>query len=493
MARLRQARDTKETVAVYGDFDADGVTGTALMVRAFQRYGLWAVPYIPHRVSEGHGLNEGAIDKLAEQGVRLIVTVDCGVTDVDAIAHANRRGVEVIVTDHHTPGGAAPDAVAIVNPKAAHSDYAFDQLTGVGMALKLAHALLGGEADDWSDGLLELAAIGTITDMAPLLGENRYIVHRGLEQLRNTRNVGLRALMASARVDPAHANAESIGFGIGPRLNAAGRLGHADVAYELLMTTDPARAKELSGELEMVNQQRRDLTSTTVDACLERVEDAGGPGTLIMMGDAEFHPGVVGLAAGRLAEQYGVPAVVYALDGDIAMASCRSAPGFHWAHALQACDELLTRYGGHAQAAGFSCPVDRLDELQARLEAVASEWLQDRPVSTEGVVDAEAAPAAVMGETFQAIRRMEPFGMANPAPVFLARGIEVERASTMGADAQHFRLGLRDGGVVWDAVAFRQEWVPGTRAVDIVYTIDVDHWNGQPRLRLTLQDYAPVN
>ena len=488
--RLREARNSKDPVAVYGDFDADGVTGTAVMVRAFQRYGLSAVPYIPHRVAEGHGLNIGAIETLGRQGIRLIVTVDCGVTDVDAIAHANRLGIDVIVTDHHTPGERTPNAVAIVNPKAAHSDYAFDQLTGVGLALKLAHALLEGEPD-WGDGLLELAAIGTITDMAPLLGENRYIVHRGLQELRRTRNVGLRALMASAKVDPEFANAESIGFGIGPRLNAAGRLGHADTAYELLMTTDPARAQALSAELEGINQQRRDLTGATVDACLDRVDAGGGPGALIMLGDEKFNPGIVGLAAGRLAEQYGVPAVVYALEGGVAMASCRGAPGFDWAQALRSCDDLLTRYGGHAQAAGFSCPAERLGELQARLEAVAAEWLDGKGASTEGVVDAEAGPASVMGETFRQIQRMEPFGMGNPAPVFLARGIEVVRVSTMGAEKQHFRLSLRDGGVVWDAVAFRQEWVQGTRAADIVYTIGIDHWQGRERLRLTLHDYAP--
>ncbi len=491
MDRLRLARERQEAVAVYGDFDADGVTGTAVLVRAFQRYGIWAVPYIPHRVSEGHGLNIAAIDQLALQDVRLIVTVDCGVTDVDAIAHAKGIGIDVIVTDHHTPGATPPAAIAIVNPKADHSDYAFDQLTGVGMALKLAHALLESDRGDWGDGLFELAAIGTITDMAPLQDENRYIVDRGLKEMRRTRNIGLRALMRVARVDAPFANAESIGFGIGPRLNAAGRMEHAMTAYDLLMTANATQADALAGELDRYNRLRRELTEETVNACLERVEAMGAIGPLIMVGDAAFNPGVIGLAAGKLVERYGRPAAVFAIEGDLAMASCRSAAGFHWAHALQTSDDLLNRYGGHAQAAGFSCAVDRLPELQARLEAVAAEWLDSETLSTDGLVDADVPPREVMGETFQTMRRMEPFGVGNPAPVFLARGIAVEDVKTMGAEGQHFRLRLRDGEATWEAVGFKQEWVPGTRAIDIVYTMDIDHWNGNPRLRLTIQDYAP--
>jgi single-stranded-DNA-specific exonuclease len=491
LERIQQARDRQETVAVYGDFDADGVTGTAVLVRGFQRYGLSAVPYIPHRVTEGHGLNVTAIDRLALQGVRLIVTVDCGVTDVDAIVHAKGLGIDVIVTDHHTPGAAPPAAVAIVNPKADHSDYAFDQLTGVGMALKLSQALLESDGGDWGDGLFELAAIGTITDMAPLQDENRYIVDRGLKELRRTRNVGLRALMRVARIDTAFANAESIGFGIGPRLNAAGRMDHAMTAYDLLMTTSAAQADALASELDGYNRQRRELTEETVNACMERVEAMGKLGPLVMVGDTTFNPGVIGLAAGRLVERYGLPAAVFAIEGDLVMASCRSAAGFHWAHALQTSDDLLNRYGGHAQAAGFSCRLDQLPELQARLEAVAAEWLDSHALSTDGLVDADVAPNEVMGETFQTIRRMEPFGMGNPEPLFLSRGTEVDDAKTMGAEGKHLKLRLRAGGVEWDAVAFKQTWVPGTRTIDMVYAVGIDYWNGNPRLRLTIQDYAP--
>jgi single-stranded-DNA-specific exonuclease len=488
--RITQARNAGETVAVYGDFDADGVTGTALMVTALRHFGLTVISYIPHRVSEGHGLNLGAVDKLRAQGVTLIITVDCGVTDVEPIAHAKANGVDTIVTDHHLVAANLPEASAIINPHAEHSRYGFDHLTGVGMVLKLSQALLEPERGEaWADGLMELAAIGTITDMAPLLGENRYIVRRGLKHLGKTTSIGLQTLMDVARVDTAHVNAESIGFGIGPRINAAGRLDHADIALELLTTTDPARARALVGEMDTFNTQRRTLTEETV--ATGRTQIPANVPPLIAVGDASFNPGVVGLVAGKLAEEFGAPALCYAQDGDLVMASCRCSPTFHWADALTACDDLLIRYGGHAQAAGFQCDVSVLPALIDRLQAIAAERLGAATGAPPGVVDAEVGVTDLMGPTFQALKKMEPFGMGNPAPLFLSRGVEVREARTMGQGGAHFRMTLFAGGATWDAVAFRQAWVAGTRYVDIVYTLDVDHFRGEPRLRLTIQDYAP--
>ena len=491
--RLEIARQRAETVAVFGDFDADGVTGTALMMRALTRYGLLPVPYIPHRVTEGHGLNNGAVDKLKDQGVTLIVTVDCGVTDVGPIAHAKNSDIDTIVTDHHLVTGSRPDAIAVINPRAPGSNYAFHHLTGVGMALKLSQALLEPtHPADWADGLMELAAIGTVTDMAPLVDENRYIVNAGLEQLRSTKSVGIRTLLESARVHPAEASAETIGFTIGPRLNAAGRLDHADTAYRLLMTDDPSEALALAKQLQKSNTGRQQLTEETLQGCRQQVAELGGPDTVVLLGSTEFNPGVVGLVAGKLVEEFGSPAAVYSLQGDTVMASCRSAPGFHWTDALTACGDLLDRFGGHAQAAGFSCHVDRLPELHQRLLAVAAERWRGPANLLEGVADAEVELSSLMGQTFQALRRMEPFGVGNPEPVFITKDVTITEARTMGADGQHFRLKLRTGGAMWEAVAFRQEWVPGTKRAHIVYTMNVDHWNGRQRLRLTLLDYAPV-
>jgi single-stranded-DNA-specific exonuclease len=491
--RLQSARDRGETVAVYGDFDSDGVTGTALMVRALGRFGIASVPYIPHRVQEGHGLNAPAINLLHSQGVSLIVTVDCGVNDVEAVALASELGMETIITDHHTIGGPLPGAVAIINPKALDSTYPFYDLTGVGMALKLAHALLEpGLPDTWAEGLLELAAIGTVTDMAPLLHENRYIVRRGVEQLRHTTTPGLLELMRAARLEPLLLEAEGIGFGIGPRLNAAGRLDHAMAAYDLLMTTDSAHAKALTAQLETHNNQRRELTDEVLRRCRAQVLEAEDIGPLIMVGSPDYNPGVVGLVAGKLTEELGVPTAVYSVDRNVVRASCRSAPSFHWAEALEACEPLLTRYGGHAQAAGFTCDAAVLPELQERLAAIASEQLDGQPRTTDGFVDAALPLQHLMGPIFTACRSLAPFGVGNPAPVFLTRGLEVESVRTMGADKAHFRMRLRSNAAVWEAVAFRQSFVAGTKRVDVVYTLDIDHWGGTSKLRLTVLDYAPA-
>lgn len=488
--RLASARSWGERVVVYGDFDADGVTGTALLTKALRRYGLDVSSYIPHRVSEGHGLNVPAVEQLARQGAQLIVTVDCGITDVEAVARAGSLGVDTIITDHHVAPPALPQASAVVNPHAPHSRYAFDHLTGVGMSLKLAHALLEPEAGgSWADGLMELAAIGTVTDMAPLLGENRAIVREGLRHLGGTSSVGLRALLLAGRTDPTHASAETIGFTIGPRLNAAGRLGHAEPALELLLTADAERAKALVAELDGYNTERQQLTEKTLQRARALVPSTPPP--LIMVGEPDFNPGVVGLVAGKLSEEFGAPAVVYAEESGRILASCRTAPGFHWANALSDCSDLLLRHGGHAGAAGFSCDPASLDALRERLEAIAAEQLGEGSRASDGVVDAEVELRELMGPSFQLLRRMEPFGVGNPAPLFLSRGVGVERATPMGSTGNHFRMTLRSSGATWDAVAFRQSWVNGTTAIDVVYTLDVDHWNGQPRLRLTIKDYAP--
>ena len=490
IARIAQARDRGETAAVFGDFDADGVTGTALMVKALTKYGLNVVPYIPHRVREGHGLNDAAVDSLAAQGVRLIVTVDCGVSDVAAVAHARTLGIDTVVTDHHLVSGGLPEAAAVINPHAAHSGYGFDHLTGVGMTLKLSQALLEPKwGPRWSEGLMELAAIGTITDMAPLLGENRFIVRRGLEHLSRTSSEGLLALMRAARVDQAHVNAENVGFAIGPRLNAAGRLDHADVAYDLLVTEDRRVAEERVRELDHMNTERRRLTEEFLARGREQVPAVVPP--LIAVGAADFHPGVVGLVAGKLAEEFGAPALCYALDGDRVMASCRSAPGFHWADALSACADLLERWGGHAQAAGFACEARVLPDLTSRLTAIAAERTGEAASAGRSTVDAEVALADLMGPTFQKLMQMEPFGIGNPPPLFLTRGVQVLAASPLGAGGLHFKLRLRAAGSLWDAVAFRQNWLNGVEVIDIVYAIKVDHWNGEARLQLVIEDYAP--
>ncbi len=493
LERIRAARENKEKVCIYGDFDADGITGTALLVKAFTRFGLDTIPYIPNRASEGHGLNFDSIKAISAKQVTLIVTVDCGSNDLQEIKYAKEIGIDTIVTDHHVVGKVRPEAIAILNPKSESHAGVFEQLTGVGMALKLADATLSDEFPNWSEGLLELAAIGTITDMAPLIGDNRYIVDRGIKQLRQTENVGLKHLMVEAKISTPLVNAENIGFAIGPRINSAGRLGDAILAYELLTTSSSSRASELSKILENTNLTRRDLTNSTVNHCVALVQDMKEQPNLLIVGDPTFNIGIVGLAAGRLSEKFGLPSVVFKASGNIVTGSCRTNGSFNWATALDSCSDLLLRYGGHAQAAGFTCMLEKFEELSIRLESIASETAELGVHASKGLIDAEVKPSTVMSEAFNTMKLMAPFGIGNPAPIFLGRRMQINKVQYLGRDAQHFQLKIRDDEAIWDAIAFNQTWVEGTELADFVYTINVDHWKGKPRLRLNVQDYLPIS
>ncbi len=492
ITRVKKARDQKEKVCIYGDFDADGITGTALLIKAFLRFGISAIPYIPDRSSEGHGLNFGSLKKIASNGVKLIITVDCGTNDLEEISFAKSMGIDTIVTDHHASGMSESDAIAILNPKSELNSNKFDQLTGVGMALKFADALLSGEFEDWDDGLFELAAIGTITDMAPLVGDNRYIVNKGIQELRSTKNIGLLQLMASAKIDHASVSAENIGFSIGPRINSAGRLGDAIVAFELLTTHSTSKAIELSGQLEKTNLERRVFTEEHIIHCTMLAEKLEDIGNLLIVGDHDLNVGIIGLTAGKLSEKFGVPTAVYSIKDQVVSASCRTNTLFNWADALDTCADLLIRYGGHAQAAGFTCDISNLPELQVRLDAIAAEKFDPRFLISQGIIDAEATPTIVMRDAFPIMKLMEPFGIGNPAPIFLGRNMLVDEVVYMGKDSQHLQLKLRDHASIWTAIAFNQAWVEGTREADFVFSISISNWKGKPRLRLNIHDYFPV-
>ncbi|MFN2186343.1 MAG: single-stranded-DNA-specific exonuclease RecJ, partial [Anaerolineae bacterium] len=346
--RLSEAIGSEELVAVYGDFDTDGVTATALLVQALSAAGAQVLPYIPSRVDEGYGLNIEALRDLYRQGVRLVVTVDCGIRAIDEVEQAS-RGLDLIVTDHHSVGDDLPPALAIINPKQPGCLYPFKDLSGVGVAYKLAQGLLvacernGIPAALTANDLLDLVALGTVADLVPLLGENRELVRRGLEKLRTSPRPGVEALMADASVRRGAVDATAIGFRLGPRLNAAGRLEHAMLAYDLLTNTDPLETKELAGQLGRLNQRRQELTEKTV-AEAEAQLQAGDPDAfLYLVASHEFEPGIVGLAASRLTEAYYRPSVVVELGDEESRGSCRSIPEFHITKALDQCQDLLVR------------------------------------------------------------------------------------------------------------------------------------------------------
>ncbi len=498
--RLQRAICRGEKIAVYGDFDADGVTATAVLVEALSSLGACVEPYIPDRVDEGYGLNLGALRKLYRRNVRLVVTVDCGVRSVREVEQA-RGYLDVIITDHHLPADQLPPATAIIDPKQPGCPYPCKDLSGVGLAYKLAQALLARPpaksqpAPDLQESLLDLVAVGTVADLAPLLGENRSLVRRGLDILNKVGRPGMAALVADAGLRRGEVNSTAIGFRLGPRLNAAGRLEHAMLAYDLLTKTDGLETKSLAERLGDLNHQRQQLTDQTVAAAEAQVLAGDPEARLYLAASPDFKPGIVGLAASRLTEAYYRPSAVVELGAEESRGSCRSIPEFHITEALDECRELLIRHGGHRAAAGFTVATRNLNALRDRLQAIAAERLAGVELRPALEIDAEMLLEEAGWPTHDLLSQLEPCGAENPTPVLLSRDVEVREVRTMGADQKHLKLGLRDRhGVAWDAVLFRGGHlggeVPGR--IDVAYSLLVNEWNGEKRLQLDVQDFRPA-
>jgi single-stranded-DNA-specific exonuclease len=493
VGRIYRALLSGETIAIYGDFDADGITGTAILVRGLSKLGGKTVPYIPHRLTEGYGLNVTALESLYKQGVSLVITVDCGITALNEVERAKRLGLDVIITDHHSPLPEMPSAMAIINPKRADSSYGFSELTGAGVALKLLQALfqnLGKEGQ--LEELMDLAAIGTVADIAPLSGENRYLVKEGLKLMNTNPRLGLGEIISQAGLKPGNLNAESISWAIAPRLNAAGRLAHAMTSYKLLMTESPQEARDLASWLEEKNSERQRLTTRVLATAREQVV-AQGIKPLLLAADKDYPLGIAGLIAGRLAEEFYRPAIVVRTGETVSSGSGRSIPEFNIIKALTECRELLSHFGGHSQAAGFTLPTQNLPQLQENLAQLAAEQLADADLRPQLDIDARVALPDLSGDTFSTIQQLAPFGRGNPSPTFLSQRTEVIDCRTMGNGAEHLRLKLKQGGTVWDGVGFR---LGGYLAeispqLDIVYNLEIDRWGDKERLRLNIVDFAP--
>ena len=501
VTRLRQAIRQREPIAVYGDFDADGVTATALLVETLSALGAQAEPYIPHRVDEGYGLNVGALRELAQRSIKVVVTVDCGIRSPSEVAYGHRLGLDIIVTDHHSPGEELPSATAAINPKQADCRYPFKELAGVGLAFKLAQALLRanrqtpiarGAVDLDEEDLLDLVALGTVTDLAPLLGENRALVRRGLEKLNQPQRLGLQTLISQAGVRPGQITATTIGYVLGPRLNAAGRLDTAMDSYNLLTSNSLAEARSLALKLEEVNRERQRLTVDTLERAREQVLAIGEEERLFFVAAEDYLPGIVGLVAQRLTDEFYRPSVVAELGGETSRASCRSIPEFNITAALDQCSELLVRYGGHAAAAGFTVTNSNLESLQQRLRQIATHQLEGLELLPTLSIDAEVDLSEMNWATHALLEQLEPFGYANPTPVFLSREVTVRDARVVGEC--HLKMTLSDGRAVWDAIAFRQGGWAGKlpRQIDVVYSLEVNEWNEEKRLQLNVKDLRPV-
>jgi single-stranded-DNA-specific exonuclease len=499
--RLHTAVTGGELVAVYGDYDVDGVTATVLLVELLQAAGARVEPYIPNRFDEGYGLNNDALDALQSRGVRLVVTVDCGVRSPGEAAHAREMGLDLIITDHHHPGPELPAATAIINPRQPGDEYPFKELAGVGLAYKLAQAYLesypipGTGDEKW----LDLVTLGTVADLAPLWGENRQLVSAGLSKMRAgfTRQ-GLLSLANSAEVTSEKMNSWTIGFTLAPRLNAAGRLESALDAYQLLITTNPDEAGLLAQKLSKRNWERQQITRQIQAKAIELAfKDEPDPMLLIAV-DPEFNEGVVGLAAARLVEAYYRPAIVARRGPDSTRASCRSIPEFHITAALDACADLLVKHGGHKVAAGFTVMNENFDPLVARLRALVAEQLAGKDLRPCLLYDYDLPLNLLTVEKEKEVmgfmQRLQPFGLGNPEPLFVSRNLKVSKARTIGRDNSHLKLTVSGLGRTFEAIAFRQgHWLNQKfDQVDLLYTLEYNEFNANTTLQLNVKDIKPV-
>ncbi len=496
--RIRRAIKAHEPIAIYGDYDVDGVTATALLVQTLAAFGADVRPYIPRRADEGYGLNVEALQHLKEDGVRLVITVDCGVRSLTEVAFAKSIGLDLIVTDHHMPTEDLPDAYALINPKQPACPYPFKELAGVGLAFKLAQALLivNAKTDEkkaalTEDDLIDLVALGTVADLAPLLGENRLLVARGLQQLRRTQRPGLRALLQISGVKSIDTGA--IGFSLGPRLNAAGRLDHALNAYDLLMTADQTKAEHIALELDARNRERQTITKELSDRAREIVmAHSNGSAALLFAADPSFNSGVVGLVASRLTEEFYRPSVVIEQGLHESRGSCRSIPEFHMTQALDECRELFIRHGGHAAAAGFTIETTKLDILAQRLSDIAQRQLGGQELLPTLAIDAVLHLHKLKPELFHALQQLEPHGYANPQPMFASRGVSIVEIRTVGMESAHLKMKVGDGGTIFDAIGFKFGHMADrlTRGdkLDIAYTFEENEWNGERKYQLNIKD-----
>ena len=496
LARIEQAATAGERIAIWGDYDADGMTAIVVWVLALRALGVEPMRHVPSRLVDGYGLSVPGLERLREAGVTLVITCDCGVGNVAEVDAAREMGIDVVVTDHHLPPDVLPRAVAVVDPHRRDCPYPDPDLTGAGIAFKLASALLQRAGRTAAD-LTAVAAIGTVADMAPMTGESRAIVRLGLVELGATSRAGLRALLARAVENPAEPTARDLAFGVAPRINAAGRIADAELAISLMLEEDPAAAERMADELETVHLERRALTATAVDEARAAVSPDRDDRPLAVLG-TDWAPGVLGLVAQRLCETTSRPVAVASPAGDELRGSVRAPADFHVGKALEAVAEHLTKRGGHPAAGGFSLLPSAWDAFAVAFSALPRpfpESLVTTPQRPDSVMIDLVLPASHLGWPLaEQIGSLAPFGPGHVEPILAVTGLRVAEARRVGSSGDHLSLRMRRGAEVFDAIAFgipaeRPTPAPGS-AVDLVGTLERDHFGGVPRLRLRVLDYA---
>ncbi len=494
VARLKRAIEQRELVLVHGDYDVDGICSTTLLVRAIRGLGGVAEPFIPRRLEDGYDLGRAGVEAAMEMKARVLVTCDCGTTAVDAVSDLCAAGVDVIVTDHHLPGDSLPECVAVLNPKRSGCEYPDKDLAAVGVVFKLALALAAAMEKPpgfiWS--MLDMVALATVADVAALRGENRIFVRYGLRMLEQTGNVGLRALIRAAGLGGKPISAGRVGFILAPRLNAAGRLGHAIKGVRLLLSEDEHEANSIARELEELNEKRQQLDRRTLEEAREMVGALDLDETFgIVLAKEGWHPGVVGIVASRIVEEFGRPAVLIALDGENGKGSGRSISALDLHSALAECRELFTRFGGHRAAAGISLPATNVESFARKFNSVVRSRLTRDDLVRELRVDLEVPIESVNDGLDSTLRHFEPFGIGNPTPVFVARGVRLSHAArTIGRDGIKFMIDRPNGpieAVGWGMASRASEIQPGV-VVDIAFRIERDEFRGETRVQARIAD-----
>lgn len=496
VARIKQALIHQETIAVYGDYDVDGITSTCLLTDYLRRQGASVIAYIPDRMEEGYGLSDQAVEQLHDQGVTLIITVDCGITAVTETLHAAQLGMDVVITDHHECKETLPSAVAVVNPHRLDCQYPFPYLAGVGVAFKLVLALGGPEhRKELLAEYTDLTAIGTVADVMQLTGENRVIVRMGLKTLAHTQRPGLRSLIREAGAEGKPLTATTIGYTLAPRINASGRMGCASLAGELLLTTDSTRAEELARELCSLNRERQAIEGEIYEECVARLDRSGGSHSVIVLASEGWHQGVVGIVASRLAEKYSCPAFMICLQDGKGKGSCRSFGGFNLFAALEQCSDLLEDFGGHELAAGFTINEENISAFRDKMERAVLERTGGAEMVAVLQIDAKiSSPGLLSLESVESFSLLEPFGAGNPKPVFVMSGVTIQSMFEVGG-GRHLKLRLRHQNALFDAIFFsvsaaRLALAPGDR-VDVAFTPQINEFRGMRSVQLQVCDLQP--
>ncbi len=493
--RVLRALREKEPLLVHGDYDADGITATTLLVRFLSKLGADVHYYLPHRFHDSYGLSERAVRQSADVA-GLIIATDCGVRDHEAVACACEQGQDVIIVDHHEPGESLPENALVVNPKRADSVYPDRELAAVGLSFKLASGLcerLDLSQKSLQRAFLDLVAIGTVTDICPLVGENRAMTAVGLQLLPYTRKVGLQILMELCEIGEC-VTAQDIGYRIGPRLNAVGRMADPTDALELLLTEDEHEARRIALHLDSLNSQRRSEQDAIFRQALKMVEDEVDLASdrVIVLAKQGWHRGVVGIVASKVLEQTGLPTLMMAVEGTIARGSARSIGAFDVSEALNCCSDLLDRHGGHSMAAGFELQADRVAELRDRLNEIGRSTLDDDDLRPTVMIDAEVTLAEVDESLVRQLERLQPCGAENPEPLFVTRDVKVLQARTVGAGGAHLKLAVEAGGRQVDCIGFglgeQLESAHSGSRVDLCFVPNVDDYTGVERLQLRVTE-----